>query len=323
MAIFNKVSTVLKCIMASCNLAAFKAAGDSRLLHEKQSSERRRDCLILILHHLQNCGLSQTAAQLKIEAENIVGQYDHADNIDLLHILADYEDYYALKYGGEKPRYSRRCNTDPRGSLRGKVVTNSETLVSRDCISSHENVPRTGNIRLLAKRRNKIMHKRPYDSCGRTETTRFTGDYLSETTPHHSCLQDNILPDTHNVGSKTQEPHCMSSTSNMESLHVGGSTISPLPSQDKNTSTTETFRTIKSIPTFGGDVELKALAMTIQREILDQSPGVSWDDIVQLDDAKKILTEAIILPLKYPFLFQGLLEPWRGVLLYGPPGTGA
>lgn len=47
-----------------------------------------------------------------------------------------------------------------------------------------------------------------------------------------------------------------------------------------------------------------------------------FSDISGLDQAKRLLKEAVLVPLKYPHFFQGILEPWRGVLLFGPPGTG-
>lgn len=41
------------------------------------------------------------------------------------------------------------------------------------------------------------------------------------------------------------------------------------------------------------------------------------------EQAKKLIKEAVVAPIKYPELFTGILAPWKGVLLYGPPGTGA
>lgn len=49
---------------------------------------------------------------------------------------------------------------------------------------------------------------------------------------------------------------------------------------------------------------------------------VTWDDIKGLEDAKIILKESVVYPAKFPEVFTGPLEPWKGVLLHGPPGTG-
>lgn len=51
--------------------------------------------------------------------------------------------------------------------------------------------------------------------------------------------------------------------------------------------------------------------------------GVSFNDIGSLDEIKESLQELVMLPLRRPDLFKGgLLKPCRGVLLFGPPGTG-
>jgi katanin p60 ATPase-containing subunit A1 len=81
-------------------------------------------------------------------------------------------------------------------------------------------------------------------------------------------------------------------------------------------------RLLKPPPFYGGDGELRQLANVICREIYQDSPNIRFDDIIQLDEAKRLLIEAVQLPLRFPYLFTGILRPWRGILLHGPPGTG-
>lgn len=63
-------------------------------------------------------------------------------------------------------------------------------------------------------------------------------------------------------------------------------------------------------------------AKQIFNEIVISGDEVHWDDIAGLDVAKKALKEAVVYPFLRPDLFMGLREPARGMLLFGPPGTG-
>ena len=64
----------------------------------------------------------------------------------------------------------------------------------------------------------------------------------------------------------------------------------------------------------GPDTELIEM---IEREVVENNPNVSFDDIAELDGAKNALKEAVLLPLLLPNFFTGLRRPWKGVLLYG------
>lgn len=63
-------------------------------------------------------------------------------------------------------------------------------------------------------------------------------------------------------------------------------------------------------------------AKQIFSEIVVRGDEVHWDDIAGLETAKNSLKETVVYPFLRPDLFSGLREPARGMLLFGPPGTG-
>ncbi|KAL1800202.1 hypothetical protein ACET3X_000544 [Alternaria dauci] len=66
----------------------------------------------------------------------------------------------------------------------------------------------------------------------------------------------------------------------------------------------------------------KEAARQILNEIVIQGDEVHWDDVSGLEVAKSALKETVVYPFLRPDLFMGLREPARGMLLFGPPGTG-
>ena len=68
---------------------------------------------------------------------------------------------------------------------------------------------------------------------------------------------------------------------------------------------------------------LKDVMPSAMREVYLETPDVKWADIGGLESIKKELQEAVEWPLKYPDLYTtiGYSMP-KGVLLYGPSGTG-
>jgi vacuolar protein-sorting-associated protein 4 len=59
--------------------------------------------------------------------------------------------------------------------------------------------------------------------------------------------------------------------------------------------------------------------------MIGRRPSVHWNEIAGLRQAKQLLQEAVVLPLRLPHLFgtgAGQRKPWSAILMYGPPGTG-
>lgn len=60
----------------------------------------------------------------------------------------------------------------------------------------------------------------------------------------------------------------------------------------------------------------------IKSEILHSAINIDWDDVVGLELVKKNINEIVLWPMQRPDIFKGLRGPPKGLLLFGPPGTG-
>lgn len=68
---------------------------------------------------------------------------------------------------------------------------------------------------------------------------------------------------------------------------------------------------------------LKDVMPSAMREVYLETPDVKWSDIGGLEGVKRELQEAVEWPLKYPELYKAIgYNMPKGILLYGPSGTG-
>ena len=78
-----------------------------------------------------------------------------------------------------------------------------------------------------------------------------------------------------------------------------------------------------AIVTDSTEIELKETPYEPEKGQREAVTDVHYEDIGGLDRELQLVREMIELPLRHPELFERLgIEPPKGVLLYGPPGTG-
>lgn len=71
------------------------------------------------------------------------------------------------------------------------------------------------------------------------------------------------------------------------------------------------------------DEARKHVEPSAMREVLVEVPDITWEDVGGLEEVKQELREAVEWPLRYPQVFSQLkTKPPKGILLFGPPGTG-
>lgn len=61
----------------------------------------------------------------------------------------------------------------------------------------------------------------------------------------------------------------------------------------------------------------------VEKFVIVEKPKISWNDVGGLDSQIREIQEVVELPLKKPELFKKVgIQPPKGILLYGEPGTG-
>lgn len=271
--------------MLSQGQSRSKAESDARNQEANRLKDRRRNLIILIEKYLLDNGYVDALSKLEAETTLSLSNWDTADNMDLFLILTEFEQFYEIKYG-KPPKLVKKATGDENA------------------------LPR--------------LNKRP--PVSRTPSNASSSTNASSNSGARGKSSSNQKGTS--VGSKGSTPSLKKEdSSGVEGLEIKGESVDPLTGnkeQKPKEESDEFFigRLLKGLPDYGNNPELMALAQSLQRDIVVVNPNVKFTDVVGLEDAKVVLKEAVMLPIMYPQLFSGLLEPWKGLLLFGPPGTG-
>jgi len=138
----------------------------------------------------------------------------------------------------------------------------------------------------------------------------------SSSTTSESSLSKFVLPSK--AGSNNSPPLGFIHPSSLESAlsHISGiasSSQSHIPSVN--------HRTQEDLQSLAQDKHEKAL---LSQVVSPRNIGVTYDMIGGLSQVKELLRQSVTYPLKFPHLYtEGIArEAVKGVLLFGPPGTG-
>lgn len=256
-----------------------------------------RDAVVLLHRHLEDNGYGESADALAREAASALAGTTVADDISLERIFREHEEHYVAKHGAPPKLYARESRPAGRdGRARDDDSEKTKTSVVGGAVSGARGGARNGGV-----------------PSARTSTAIAPVVGGATARAANGALQ---APDKDlgvvgvgaGEGAASRIRRDAASTSCRVRFADARFALGPDP--DSGT------------PLDFGSEDLNALARVILRDVYVGSPDVRWDDVAGLAVAKKILREAVVAPFRYPALFTGLLRPWRGVLLHGPPGTG-
>lgn len=131
--------------------------------------------------------------------------------------------------------------------------------------------------------------------------------------------EDNVIDNKGETTSKHQIDYIHPTT--IEKILSQVCQSAPSSSSSTSSSLPSSYRTKEEISSLAQDKHERALVSNV---VLPQDIGINYDMIGGLNEVKELLRQSITYPLKYPHLYsEGIArEAVKGVLLFGPPGTG-
>ncbi|KAJ1630392.1 P-loop containing nucleoside triphosphate hydrolase protein [Pavlovales sp. CCMP2436] len=296
------------------DLSVRRTETEARVQEEKRQQERRRNLVVLMMYHLLEHGYVGALEALQSESGLRLNDHVLADNVDLYTIVQEYEAYFEMRFD-RKPKVVK------------KAPGQGADLPTASAGTARRGIPR-------APATDRRMSGAGSADSARTE--RRPGVGVTPGKPPPKPREDGNagtdggmggLVVTGAVPGAVPAPVGGADAAARTIRARGASTADDGNSSNNNGGDTGAdnwdLRLRKALPpTFLGHAELRDLGGWIMRDVVQSNPSVGWGDIAELDGVKRVLSESLVLPLKYPEHFTGLLSPWKGVLLYGPPGTG-
>lgn len=344
------------------SLAQIKTAQLAREEEEKTRLKRIRGVLVLMEQFLLDQGYLQSLSLLQQESGVTLQAFTPADNIDLIGVVAEFEEYHAFKYQ-RKPKLFRTRGDDGAVVTTAVVTHGGEKMLQRKHRSSGGGGPTpaaattSANTQSLIQQGNHLYsspppgneagpsspgpseslppkHLRPVGSLARALAASSNlggssatgegggsggGGGAAASPPSSGAGRGKGK----GSGGGLEGSDGLNLSGQRVNMHIANEENGYVEAEEEDSSPYEFYcgRALKPLPVFPTS-ELGDLAATIMREIVDVNPSVRWSDIAELDSAKHLLKEAVVMPVKYPELFEGIVRPWKGILLFGPPGTG-
>jgi len=297
------------------NYIRMKLSNEAKLAEENKIEQRKKSLLVLILDFLQNNGYINAVERLQTEANISLNKVSVADNVDLMMILQEYETYYTIKFG-KKPKFLKK-NTES---------VSTEHTKRRDTKSHLRNNQKEGSSNSKKERKNTNSNNK---STNNISLPKINENTMAKNTLTPESSSNTLVDDNDGIGGivgtsvkneKKKTTSNTKTTNNNENENVSIQVNKIFHNNIPYPEDSGVCKLLKPLPNYSNDYY--ELASIISRDIYISNPDVKWDDIAGLDDSKRLVKEAVVLPIKYPELFTGILQPWKGLLLFGPPGTG-